>query len=366
VQGDPLIFVPKLDEAEIIHAQKLERVSITLMNRALDPSILPGSPKYFSVQCERNVWPVANFQVAKESHEVLDWVFNQTGIPELIAAQENGQLLQVPGIGDFKIEWHFAGDMKSIKCMYGLKHGANTKHACIYCLQERTKPLVTSVDEARQLLSKRSCSWDGGLFSKSVHSKPVLGARGLGRWKPILPIPIDRVHICTLHALNRIVEKILHLHFMFIWTIRDKKVQIQAIEDMQRVLSATRAHGGNVLIFKDADLSGKSNDVPNKPSLSGAHCSKIFLKNTLPRGSEKIWMDIVHATKNFMNGGTDKRNQLMMWEALDELRVYFTKLTLTDDQRHDFKSKVESWGRLFLLCFGEHHVTQYMVSILTY
>ena len=72
VQGDPLIFVLKLDEAEIIHAQKLERVSITLMNRALDPLIFPGSPKYFSVQCERDVWPVASFQVAKESHEVLD------------------------------------------------------------------------------------------------------------------------------------------------------------------------------------------------------------------------------------------------------------------------------------------------------
>ena len=52
VQGDPLIFVLKLDEAKIIHAQKLERVSITLMNRALDPSISPTDPKYFSVQSE--------------------------------------------------------------------------------------------------------------------------------------------------------------------------------------------------------------------------------------------------------------------------------------------------------------------------
>jgi len=55
VQGDPLIFVLKLDEAEIVHAQKLERVSITLMNRALDPSISPMDPKYFSVQSEREV-----------------------------------------------------------------------------------------------------------------------------------------------------------------------------------------------------------------------------------------------------------------------------------------------------------------------
>jgi hypothetical protein len=35
--GDsPLIFVIKLDEAEIVHSQKLECVSITLMNPAID------------------------------------------------------------------------------------------------------------------------------------------------------------------------------------------------------------------------------------------------------------------------------------------------------------------------------------------
>jgi hypothetical protein len=53
LQGKPLIFVLKLDEAEIVHGQKLERVSITLMNRALNPDICKGSPLYFSVQSER-------------------------------------------------------------------------------------------------------------------------------------------------------------------------------------------------------------------------------------------------------------------------------------------------------------------------
>ena len=42
---------------------------------------------------------------------------------------------------------------------------------------------------------------------------------------------MDRVHICTLHAMNRMVEKILHLHFMFLWTIRDKHVQALHAED---------------------------------------------------------------------------------------------------------------------------------------
>ena len=103
-----------------MHAQKLERVSLTFMNRALDQTILPGTPKYFFVQSEREIWPLASFQVTKESHQVLDWVFKQTPIPALIEAQENGQLLEVPNVGSFKVQWHLAVDMKTIKCMYGL------------------------------------------------------------------------------------------------------------------------------------------------------------------------------------------------------------------------------------------------------
>lgn len=156
LNGKPLLFVLKLDEAEIIHAQKLERVLITLMNRALDPYIQPGSAKYFSVQSEREIWPIASFQVSKESHSVLEWVFGQTRIPDLIAAQERGQLLTVPEIGSFKVEWHLATDMKTIKCMYGLSHGATSTYCCIYCLQKRTKSVqVSTVANAVAALNKQ-------------------------------------------------------------------------------------------------------------------------------------------------------------------------------------------------------------------
>lgn len=104
--GKPLIFVLNLDEAEIVQSQKLERVSITLMNRALNPDITIGSEEYFVVQSEREIWPVGSFQIPKESHEILSWVFNQTRISALIEAQEAGQKLTIRGIGDFAVEWH--------------------------------------------------------------------------------------------------------------------------------------------------------------------------------------------------------------------------------------------------------------------
>lgn len=103
-------------------------------------------------------------------------------------------------------------------------------------------------------MTSRKCTWSNGLFSKQISAEPVLDVDFQGRWKPILAIPLDRVHVCTLHALNRMVEKIVHLHFMHIWTIRDEALNKQAVDEMQRVVSFTSAHGGNVIIFKDEDF----------------------------------------------------------------------------------------------------------------
>lgn len=85
-----MIFVLKLDEAEVVRGKKFERVSITLMNRALDPSIEKDSEKYFSVQSEQDIWPIACFEVLKETNEILKWVFDQVPLKMLIVAQEAG------------------------------------------------------------------------------------------------------------------------------------------------------------------------------------------------------------------------------------------------------------------------------------
>ena len=58
-----------MDEAEIVHAEKLERVSITLMNRALNPEILKNDAKYFSVQSEREIWPIGSLVSRKKIME---------------------------------------------------------------------------------------------------------------------------------------------------------------------------------------------------------------------------------------------------------------------------------------------------------
>ena len=61
---------------------------------------------------------------------------------EVIQWQTNGEVLQVPGIGAFEIEWHLGGDLRTLKCMLGTKHGANTLFPCIYCLH----PKITNIE----------------------------------------------------------------------------------------------------------------------------------------------------------------------------------------------------------------------------
>lgn len=193
------------------------------MNKALNPQILKNDDQYFYVQSEREIWPIGCFRIPKENHEVLSWVFKQTPIPTLISAQNEGQLLQVPDIGSFKVEWHLSANMKTIKSLYGLSSGANATHCCIYCLQKKTKSVITTEAAARIASLKRTPTWEGGLFASGISNKPINQTTSIGRWKHVLPIPLERVHICTLHAFHRICEKILHLHFQHLWTIRDKK-----------------------------------------------------------------------------------------------------------------------------------------------
>ena len=142
-------FVIKLDECQVVKGQRVERTSLTLMSRALKQKSLEGETEdeneentfhtkrckqeYYGVQSERNIWWQAAWALPHEDHDSLRWYFTQTSIWEVIQRQTNGEVLQVPGIGAFEIEWHLGGDLKTLKCMLGTKHGANTLFPCIYC-----------------------------------------------------------------------------------------------------------------------------------------------------------------------------------------------------------------------------------------
>ena len=135
-------------------------------------------------------------QVPSESFEILYWVFHRTPIPQIINEQSNGRPLLVENTGSFTVEWHLAGDLKTLKCMYNIAKGANSKSPCLYCMS------------SSDVLDKRY--WKKGPDRDKTDSS----------FQPVLNIPLSRVHICTMHALCRIIEKLLFLYITFAWTLQ--------------------------------------------------------------------------------------------------------------------------------------------------
>ena len=95
--GSKLVLVLKLDECQIVKGRRIERMSVTLMNEALVcakqiPSEVQTIFPSFSVQSERDIWWLGAFEVPKENHAVLAWMFSRLPwITEVIHAQLAGE-----------------------------------------------------------------------------------------------------------------------------------------------------------------------------------------------------------------------------------------------------------------------------------
>ena len=282
-----LIFVLKLDECQVVKGQHLERVSLTLMTRALhgqemeqsplqgnnDDSIHTTGQEYFGVQSEKNIWWLAAFTLYKETYDSLKWYLHQTNIPSIIAQQSEGQTLHVLGVGSFEVEWHMAGDLKTLKCMLGCKLGATTLFPCIYCLHSRVEPnrgkkgskgqttaRITKVGDGNSsnqnalTSTKSAAQWFQGILSCDRTNPPNRDIDD-NKWDPILPIPLTRVHICSLHARLRILDKLLKLHINYAWNMEPLERRESCIQDLEEILNSIGLHGGMVTLHKDSKIS---------------------------------------------------------------------------------------------------------------
>ena len=134
----------------------------------------------------------------------------------------------MPGIGAFKIEWHLGGDLKTLKCMLGTKHGANTLFPCIYCLHPKipnielgkAKPRakVKAGKQAVAKIGRKDTVWMNRNLSCDKDKAPSRAEED-SSWNPILSIPLERFHVCSLHARLRILDKLMLLHTNYAWNM---------------------------------------------------------------------------------------------------------------------------------------------------
>jgi hypothetical protein len=234
--------------------------------------------------------------------------------------------------------------MKTVKYLYGFSHGTNAEHSYMYCWQKRAKKRMLIAAKSREPWKYKQ-AWNGRLFSQSVAAKPVRGTGGgpdgKGKWSPIFDIPIINVHFCTLHALYRIVEKIVHLQISYVWIMKDDEEKKAAVAAMEQCLSMAGLGGKAVVLRKDPKLSGTNIDLPCKLSFNGAKYHKMFQK---AKWSTKnaAWKNVCEAKSNTIGQGQGKADRQECWKAFADLQEYFTAMSLTPEQIRAYKEKLST------------------------
>lgn len=181
--------------------------------------------------------------------------------------------------------------------------------------------------------------------------------------KSVLPIPLKYVHICTLHAEVRIIEKLIYLHILLAWNHKPESVAKAAIRRLEIVLSNAGLHKGNVTIEKSDRLSGKKGNVPNKPSIGGAKARRFLSNHTCKESSVRyeIWREIVQATRTLEGSNRVEKGQV--WTNLDKLIGVIRKENLSSEDMRTLQNHCTTFVKSVHDCWGKDNVTHYMVLI---
>lgn len=297
----------KLDETIWAGDRKMERLTVTVMNRALGGKDSCEPDQWFSVQSEREIWPICMFEVEKESHKTLKQYLEPSQLNEVIKAHNRGETLSVEmddgEVNTFTVEWHAAGDLKTLKCCNGCATGSMAENTCLYCMHSRGAVVVHAGKEkgkGKATGTKQRRIWSGGIMSCRAKGHfgvaPTRDAQAADgtytndpEWDPVLDIPLERTHICTMHCENRMVEKLAHLHICKIWNMPDtaeRADRLAAVEEFLGGELGMRLRGAPFKIEKCDKLSGKYGSTPMKPSFNDVRARR-FTAHASRRVSKK-------------------------------------------------------------------------------
>ena len=253
-------------------------------------------------------------------------------------------MLSVEGFGDYTVEWHMAGDLKTLKCMYNMKHGATVASPCLYC--------VAGAESLESLQWTRAPN-------RHLRDKSFM---------PVLDIPLSRVHICTLHALCRIIEKVVHLYICFAWTLKPEIESKRVIKAIEGVLSDIGLHGGNVKIEEDPKMSQGRYKVPRKASIGGVKARRFLgfsLKDSdreEKRNMFNKWKQLHKVVKDNAGGGTIQNHKAVVWKSLDKIFHYLEQHSMDESKVQALQEALLDWKKSYLAGWGGQHITHYMVS----
>jgi hypothetical protein len=265
-----------------------------------------------------------------------------------IERHERGEPLIVPGIGEFKVEWHATCDLKTLKLLLNIASGANSAKPNVYSMRERVKG-----------------KWADGARSGKQSQKPVRDVKD-PRFNSLLPIPLGRIHVCSMHGHNRMTEMNVHQHVKRIWNMDSSTPQKKAIRDrklceLEGVLSKIGVQGGHCKIVQDPQ-AGKGN-MPQKISFKDTTARKFSSKkdaNGLEIG--QAWTGLV----NIEPSSVMREKMTRSWLAFEKFSPYLTDQVYSVETGSDptqYDKAVDTYLKWYNECWGEAGVTHYMVRL---
>ena len=253
----------------------------------------------------------------------------------------------VDGHGIFKVEWHLAGDLKTLKCLFGCDTGASAKLTCLYCMSS-------------QKTQKGGLQWENGILSCDQRLAPDRDKKD-SKWDPILPIPLERVHICTLHAELCILDKLLYLHLVYAWTLIPTELSAHCISRAEKLLSDMGFHGGHVRLKEDKKMSGKTQNLPAKVSMGGAKARRFLSNHNLGKekhtlshspSSWECWKALCECTTNNASHPSTMTLRAKVWPKLDAF-VKLLRQSQSDEMYYEkFKMAVIEFTQPNGKCMG--------------
>ena len=255
--------------------------------------------------------------------------------------------------GSFTVKWHLVGDLKTLKCMYNIGKGANSKSPCLYCMS------------TSNVLDKRNRK-----KSPNMH-------KANSSFQRVLNIPLSRVHICTMHALCQIIEKLVFLYINFAWTLQPNSNRIVSIRQLEGALSNIGLLGENVKLEVDEKRSKNGRSVRRKVSVNGVKARKFLSlsvqneDNISERTGNQIairlinfnrWKTVLNAVVDHADNGRARARKAEVWKSLDIVFKYCDKRRWSNDDHNLVQMALENFKKSMLFAWIDQHITHYMVT----
>ena len=182
-------------------------------------------------------------------------------------------------------------------------------------------------------------------------------------WKPVLNIPLSRVHVCSLHARLRILDKLLKLHVNYAWNMEPVERREECVHALEVILSCVGLHGGAVSLKKDTKTSGLTQDNPSKICMGGAKTRHLLSNHSESKSHTEfgIWKKICAVTTYKGNDAALGLKRARVWESLDHMVKLMEKPTLNSDEKDALKEAIKIFTKDMVDAWGETHITHYMV-----